>query len=60
MAHLFEGDEARWGVALMAKPRLLVVGASGHGRSFAEASELSGQFEIVGFLDDSQPSSEPC
>ena len=44
----------------MAKPRLLVVGASGHDRSLAEASELSGQFEVVDFLDDSQSSSEAC
>lgn len=37
----------------MAKIRLLVVGAGGHGRSVAEAAELSGQFDVVGFLDDS-------
>lgn len=37
----------------MAKTRLLVVGAGGHGRSVAEAAELSGQFTVVGFLDDS-------
>lgn len=36
----------------MAKTRLLVVGAGGYGRSVAEAAELSGQFEVVGFLDD--------
>lgn len=36
----------------MAKTRLLVVGAGGHGRSVVEAAELSGQFEVVGFLDD--------
>lgn len=34
------------------KPRLLVVGAGGHGRSVAEAVQLSGDFEMVGFLDD--------
>ncbi len=39
----------------MAKTRLLVVGAGGHGRSVAEAAELSGQFEVVGFLDDALP-----
>ena len=39
----------------MVKTRLLVVGAGGHGRSVAEAAELSGQFEVVGFLDDSLP-----
>ena len=37
----------------MAKIRLLVVGAGGHGRSVAEAAELSGLFKVVGFLDDS-------
>ena len=37
----------------MAKTRLLIVGAGGHGRSLAEAAMLSGQFEVVGFLDDS-------
>lgn len=36
----------------MAKIRLLVVGAGGHGRSVAEAAVLSDQFEVVGFLDD--------
>ncbi len=39
----------------MVKTRLLVVGAGGHGRSEAEAAELSGQFEVVGFLDDALP-----
>lgn len=34
------------------KPRLLVVGAGGHGRSVAEAVLMSGDFELVGFLDD--------
>ena len=42
----------------MAKKRLLVVGAGGHGRSVAEAAELSGQFEVVGFLDDDIPIGE--
>jgi plasmid maintenance system killer protein len=46
VAHLFEGGAARWGVALRAKTRLLVVGAGGHGRSVAEAAELSGQFHV--------------
>lgn len=39
----------------MAMTRLLVVGAGGHGRTVAEAAELSGQFEVVGFLDDALP-----
>ena len=52
MDDLFEGGSARWGIALIAKTRLLVVGAGGHGRSVAEAADLSGQFEVVGFLDD--------
>jgi sugar O-acyltransferase (sialic acid O-acetyltransferase NeuD family) len=42
----------------MAKTRLLVVGAGGHGCSVAEASELSGKFEVVGFLDDSLATGE--
>jgi sugar O-acyltransferase (sialic acid O-acetyltransferase NeuD family) len=42
----------------MAKTRLLVVGAGGHGRAVAEAAELSGQFEVVGFLDDALPVGE--
>lgn len=42
----------------MPKIRLLVVGAGGHGRSVAEAAELSGEFEVVGFLDDSLPAGE--
>ena len=42
----------------MSKIRLLVVGAGGHGRSVAEAAEISGQFEVVGFLDDAAPVGE--
>ena len=43
----------------MAKSRLLVVGAGGHGRSVAEAAKLSsGYFKVVGFLDDSVPAGE--
>jgi FlaA1/EpsC-like NDP-sugar epimerase len=42
----------------MTKIRLLVVGAGGHGRSVAEAAELSGQFEVVGLLDDSLTAAE--
>lgn len=42
----------------MVKTRLLVVGAGGHGRSVAEAAELSGQFEVVGFLDDALPAGQ--
>jgi sugar O-acyltransferase (sialic acid O-acetyltransferase NeuD family) len=42
----------------MVMTRLLVVGAGGHGRSVAEAAELSGQFVVVGFLDDSLPAGE--
>ncbi len=58
MADLCEGVAARWGVALTGvdvvvnKPRLLVVGAGGHGRSLAEAVLMSGDFDLVGFLDD--------
>jgi sugar O-acyltransferase (sialic acid O-acetyltransferase NeuD family) len=42
----------------MGKARLLIVGAGGHGRSVAEAAELSGMFDVVGFLDDALPVSE--
>ena len=42
----------------MAKSRLLVVGAGGHGRSAAEEAEIPDQFEMVGFLDDSLPVGE--
>jgi sugar O-acyltransferase (sialic acid O-acetyltransferase NeuD family) len=36
----------------MAKPKLLIIGAGGHGQSVAEAAELIGQFQVVGFTDD--------
>lgn len=36
----------------MNKIRLLVVGAGGHGRSVAEAAQLSERFKVTGFLDD--------
>lgn len=36
----------------MSSQKLLIVGAGGHGRSVAEAAQLSGQFEVVGFVDD--------
>jgi sugar O-acyltransferase (sialic acid O-acetyltransferase NeuD family) len=55
---LCKGASPRWGVALtgvdvsVAKPRLLIVGAGGHGRSVAEAVLMSGVFDLVGFLDD--------
>jgi hypothetical protein len=39
----------------MSKARLLVVGSGGHGRSVAEAAEISCHFNVVGFLDDSLP-----
>jgi sugar O-acyltransferase (sialic acid O-acetyltransferase NeuD family) len=42
----------------MGKTRLLVIGAGGHGRSVAEAANLSGLFAVVGFLDDSMPAGE--
>jgi sugar O-acyltransferase (sialic acid O-acetyltransferase NeuD family) len=37
---------------LKATTKLLIIGAGGHGQSVAEAAELSGQFEVVGFVDD--------
>lgn len=39
----------------MSKTKLLIIGAGGHGRSVAEAAELSRAFEVVGFLDDALP-----
>lgn len=43
---------SRWGVALSATKKLLIVGAGGHGISVAEAAKLSGIYEVVGFLDE--------
>jgi sugar O-acyltransferase (sialic acid O-acetyltransferase NeuD family) len=42
----------------MSPPRLLVVGAGGHGRSVAEAAQWSCLFMVVGFLDDALPAGE--
>lgn len=39
----------------MRKARLLILGAGGHGRSVAEAAQLSGAFDVSGFLDDGLP-----
>lgn len=39
----------------MALPRVLVVGAGGHGRSVAEAIELAGEAQVVAFCDDGWP-----
>lgn len=36
----------------MAKRRILIIGAGGHGKAVAEAARLSEVFEITGFLDD--------
>lgn len=36
--------------------RLLIVGAGGHGRSVAEAVLAGGVFQLVGFVDDAEPS----
>jgi sugar O-acyltransferase (sialic acid O-acetyltransferase NeuD family) len=58
VADLCEGGSARWSVALTdelktsGKPRLLIVGAGGHGRSVAEAVLMADQFNLLGFLDD--------
>lgn len=35
--------------------RLIILGAGGHGRSVAEAALASGEFMVVGFLDDAFP-----
>lgn len=53
VADLFEGHQAGRSVAL--KRRLVIFGAGGHGRSVAEAVMASGEFQIVGFLDDAYP-----
>jgi sugar O-acyltransferase (sialic acid O-acetyltransferase NeuD family) len=42
----------------MSKTKLLIIGAGGHGASLAEAAELSGAFDVVGFLDDALPVGE--
>jgi hypothetical protein len=43
----------------MTKIRLLVVGVGGrHGPPVPEVAELSGQFGVVGFLDDFLPANE--
>ena len=39
----------------MPKTKLLIIGAGCHGALLAEAAELSGAFEVVGFLDDALP-----
>jgi sugar O-acyltransferase (sialic acid O-acetyltransferase NeuD family) len=38
--------------AALDRPRLLIVGAGGHGRSVAEAVLMSGEYALMGFLDD--------
>lgn len=48
-----EGHQAGRSVAL--KRRLVIIGAGGHGRSVAEAVMASGEFQIVGFVDDANP-----
>lgn len=35
--------------------KLMIIGAGGHGQAVAEAAELSGQYVVVGFLDDAYP-----
>lgn len=37
---------------MLDKPRLLIVGAGGHGRSVAEAVLMADQFSLFGFADD--------
>jgi shikimate 5-dehydrogenase len=58
MADLCEGAASRWGVALtgidyaLLKPRLLIVGAGGHGRSVAEAVLSQGVIVNCGAVVD--------
>lgn len=39
----------------MPKTRLVTIGTGGHRPSVAEAAELSGAFDVIGFLDDALP-----
>lgn len=58
MADLCQGGSARWGITLTDAqqksdtPRLLIVGAGGHGRSVAEAVLMANHFSLVEFADD--------
>lgn len=38
--------------ALPPIPKLLIIGAGGHGRSVAEAATLQQHYQVIGFLDD--------
>lgn len=40
--------------------RLVIIGASGHGRSVADAVVSEGRFELVGFVDRSAPVGSTC
>lgn len=40
---------------LLIKPKLICIGAGGHGCAVAEAILLSDEYELLGFLDDSYP-----
>lgn len=33
--------------------KLIIIGSGGHGRSVAESIQLKGEFELIGFVDDS-------
>ena len=35
--------------------KIIIVGAGGHGKSIAETIQLTGAYEILGFIDDSYP-----
>ena len=39
-------------MTMVARRRLLIVGAGGHGRAVAEAADLGNEFEVAGFVDD--------
>ena len=42
----------------MHKPKVLIIGAGGHGRAVAESIELKNEFELGGFIDDSWPTNK--
>lgn len=39
----------------MQKPKVLIIGAGGHGRAVAESILLKNEYELAGFIDDSWP-----
>ncbi len=46
MAHLFEGVEARWCIALIAETLLLAIGGDAGGFLILKIAEFYGQFKV--------------